>query len=75
MILFICEVNHHGTSVKVQYGISSVRVLIVAGSPSVSGAARRRHWLQFYIQFICLLVAYSSLLAVVVLCLMPCLAS
>ena len=33
---------------------------LVAGSPSLSGAVIRRHWLQLYIQFISLLVAYSS---------------
>ena len=65
MILFHCEVSHHSTSVKVQYGC-------LAHSPSISGAVVRRHWLQFYIQFISLLIAYSSLLAAAVLCLMPC---
>ena len=44
---------------------------MLAGSPSISGAVIRRHWLQIYIQFICLLVAYISLLAVAVLCLTP----
>ena len=41
------------------------------GYPSICGAVIRRCWLQFYILFISLLVAYSSLLAAAVLCLMP----
>ena len=46
-------------------------VLVSTGSPPISRAVIRRHWLQFYIQFISLLVAYSSLLVAAVLCLMP----
>ena len=46
-------------------------VVIFAGSPSIIGAVIRRHWLQFHIWFISLLVAYSSLPAAAVLCLMP----
>ena len=45
--------------------------IVLAGSPFISGAVIRRCCLQFYIQFISLLVAYSSYLAPAVLCLMP----
>ena len=71
MILFHSEVSCHGTSVKVQYGSSSVQVLIVADTPSISGAVIRRYWLQFYIWFICFLIVHSSFLAAAVLYLMP----
>ena len=55
------------------YGVVLLKALVVVstGSPSISGAVIRRCWLQFHIQFISLLVAYSSLLAPAVLCLMP----
>ena len=45
-------------------------VKVLADSPSISGAVIRRCWLQFHIQFISLLAAYSSLPAAAVLCLM-----
>ena len=44
---------------------------LLAGSPSISGAVIRTCWLQFYIQFMSLLAAYTSLLAAAVLCLTP----
>ena len=74
MIPFHCKVSHHGTSVKVQIIVLfSWRnwLWLLAGSPSISGAVIRTCWLQFYIQFISLLAAYTSLLAAAVLCLMP----
>ena len=37
-----------------------LRYILLAGSPSISGAVLRRHWLLIYIQFISLLVAYNS---------------
>ena len=43
----------------------------LAGSPSITGAVIRKHWLQFYTQFISLLVAYRSQLAAAVICFMP----
>ena len=46
-------------------------IVVSTGSPSISGAVIRRCWLQFHIQFISLLVVYSSLLTAAVLCLMP----
>ena len=44
--------------------------MISAGSP-ISVAVIRKVLVTIYIQFISLLVAYSSLLAAAVLCLMP----
>ena len=60
-------------SVKVQDGVFLMieQWWLLASSPCISGAVIRRCWLQFYIQFIGLLVAYSSLLAAEVLCLTP----
>ena len=43
----------------------------LTGSPSISLAVIRRHWLQFYIHFISPLVACISQLAAAVLCIMP----
>ena len=78
MILFHCKVGHHGTTVKVQYGVFLVmyRMLCNAGSPSISGAVIRKVLVAVYIQFINLLVVVTprQLLQSYASHIMPCLA-
>ena len=62
----LCCVKVHNV-----YLLVRVPVVVSAGSPSINGAVIRKVLVTDYIQFIFLLVAYSSLPAVAVLCLMP----
>ena len=78
MILFYCEISHHGTSVKVQHGrfgswcsLWMYQLWLLVGSSSISEAEIGDAGYNFTSAFISFLVAYSSLLAAAVLCLMP----